>query len=83
MLIVMSGDLRVKCGNWACRAALLGACATILAACGTPATVTPVKDPLPGFSRAITDAQNAVQQASNDNNGEASTNVTVPTMTTP
>ena len=65
------------------RVALLGVCAAVLAACGTPATVSPVKDPLPGFSRAITDAQNAVQQASNDSNGEASTNLTVPTVTTP
>ena len=83
ILMVMSIDLRADGGGWARRAGLLGACAAILAACGTPAVVTPVKDPLPGFSRAITDAQNAVQQASNDSNGEALTNVTAPAVTTP
>jgi len=79
----MSIGLRSTCSTWTRRIALLGASCAVLAACGTPATVTPVKNPLPGFSRAITDAQKAVQQASNDNNGEASTNVTVPTVTTP
>ena len=79
----MSIDLGAKGGRWVRRVGLLGACAALLAACGTPAVVTPVKDPLPGFSRAITDAQNAVQQASNDSNGQALTNVTVPTVTTP
>jgi len=83
MSIVMSIDLGSKSGRCVRRVGLLGACAMIVAACGTPAVVTPVKDPLPGFSRAITDAQNAVQQASNDSNGEASTNVTVPSVTTP
>ncbi len=79
----MSITLSTRNRRSARRIALLGACAAILAACGTPATVTPVKDPLPGFSRAITDAQNAVQQASNDSNGQALTNVTAPTVTTP
>jgi len=79
----MSFDLSAMNGMWARRVALLGACATLLAACGTPAVVTPVKDPLPGFSRAITDAQNAVSKASNDNISQASTNVTVPSVTTP
>ena len=79
----MSLDLSVISGAWVRRVALLGACGTLLAACGTPAVVTPVKDPLPGFSRAITDAQNAVSKASNDSIGQASTNVTVPATTTP
>ena len=79
----MAVDLSAKRGRWVRRVGLLGACATILAGCGTPAVVTPVKDPLPGFSRAITDAQNAVQQASNDSNGQALTNVTEPAVTTP
>ena len=83
ILIVMSFDLSAMSGMWARRVALLGACGTLLAACGTPAVVTPVKNPLPGFSRAITDAQNAVKQASNDSIGQASTNVTVPAVTTP
>ena len=66
--------------------AAVGACG-LLAACGTvtpstPAHVTPVNNPLPGFSRAIQDAQNAAAQASYDN-GMGSTNVTVPTVTTP
>lgn len=81
--IVMFITFRARSGRWARRAVLLGGCATLLAACGTPATVTPVKDPLPGFSRAITDAQNAVRQASSDNNSQASTDVTVPATTTP
>lgn len=79
----MSIDISARGGRAARRVALLGACGAILAACGTPATVTPVKNPLPGFSRAITDAQNAVSQASNDNISQASTNVTVPSVTTP
>jgi ABC-type glycerol-3-phosphate transport system substrate-binding protein len=79
----MSIKLSARSGRSARRVALLGACAAVLAACGTPATVTPVNDPLPGFSRAIKDAHNAAQQASNDSNGEASTNLTVPTVTTP
>ncbi len=79
----MSVELRSKAGAWARRAALLGASCAVLAACGTPATVTPVNNPLPGFSRALKDAQKAAQQASNDSIGQASTNVTVPTVTTP
>jgi len=82
MVIVMSITLSARTGTTARRVALLGACAASLAACGTPAVVTPVKNPLPGFSRAIKDAQNAAQQASNDN-GMGSTNVTVPTVTAP
>ena len=78
----MSIDLGSKGRAWARRAALLGASCAVLAACGTPATVTPVNNPLPGFSRAIKDAQKAAQQQSLDN-GMGSTNVTVPTVTTP
>jgi len=82
MVMVMSIDLGASGRTLARRAALLGASCAVLAACGTPATVTPVNNPLPGFSRAIKDAQNAAQQASNDN-GMGSTNVTVPTVTAP
>ena len=66
--------------------AVAAACA-LLAACGTltpstPAHVTPDPNPLPGFSRAIQDAQNAAAKESYDN-GMGSTNVTVPSVTVP
>jgi hypothetical protein len=64
----------------AAAAALLAACGTVTPS--TPAHVTPASNPLPGFSRAIQDAQNAAAQESYDN-GMGSTNVTVPTVTTP
>lgn len=82
ILMVMSIDLAWTRGAWARRGALLCVACGVLAACGTPATVTPVNNPLPGFSRAIKDAQKAAQQESNDL-GLGSTNVTVPTVTTP
>lgn len=82
MLFVMSMDLGAHGRTRVLRVALLAACGALLAACGTPATVTPATNPLPGFTRAIKDAQNAAAQASYDN-GVGSTNVTVPTVTTP
>jgi hypothetical protein len=49
-----------------------------LAACGTPAVVKPVQDPLPGFSRDINAANNAVSQSQREAQDFGSTSVTAP-----
>ena len=46
-----------------CAALTALATAVALAGCGTPATVKPVTNPLPGFSRDIHAAQSVSQQA--------------------
>jgi predicted small secreted protein len=49
-----------------------------LAACGTPAAIKPAQNPLPGFSRDISAAQNAVTQREREAQAFGSTGVTAP-----
>ena len=49
-----------------------------LAACGTPAVIKPVQDPLPGFSRDINAARNAVAQSQREAQQFGATGVTAP-----
>jgi hypothetical protein len=61
-------------------AVALAAVGTIvgLAACGTPATVRPVANPLPGLGRAIQDAHGAVNQSEQQAQSLGATSVTTP-----
>ena len=65
------------------RRALLGAalalCAAGLAACGTPAVIKPAPNPLPGLSRDVDAARNAVTQSQREAQDFGSTSVSAPT----
>jgi predicted outer membrane protein len=51
--------------------ALLAALSIALAGCGTPATVTPAKNPLPGFKLDIQAAHQAATQLQNTPTGSS------------
>ena len=52
-----------------------GVSCAALAACGTPATVKPTANPLPGLSRAIRDAQSVAAQTEGETQSLGVTNV--------
>jgi hypothetical protein len=58
--------------------AALALSAVGLAACGTPAMIKPAQNPLPGFSRDINAARNAVAQSQREAQQFGSTSVTAP-----
>ena len=53
---------RIACRRPLALVALAG-CGTALAACGTPAVVTPAQNPLPGLKRDVQAAQGVVAQS--------------------
>jgi hypothetical protein len=59
-------------------ALLAAAAAVALAGCGTPATVKPVADPLPGFKHDIQAAQNVSNQAQQQAQQYDGTGATLP-----
>jgi hypothetical protein len=59
-------------------AATAATAAAALAGCGTPATVKPVTDPLPGFQHDVQAAQNAADHAQQQARQYDSTGATLP-----
>jgi hypothetical protein len=54
-------------------AALAALTALLLAGCGTPAVVTPAKDPLPGLTHDVQSAKNVAKQLQSAYNADGGT----------